>query len=159
MTAIETENSDVVVKVGRKPGTPRLCSKCGQPVLFVYDHRPERRVRDFPVWGQRCFLSLRIARVDCPDCGIVPERLNWLETGSRRTVRYEKYVARLCDYLPVLDVAELEGIDKNAVYRIDRKWLARREEQRKKRPVEYLFRHRRNCSTQGTQVCHGFLRP
>lgn len=136
--AVETENSDVIVSVRRTPGTSRLCSGCGQPVLFVYDHRAERRVRDFPVWGRRCFLSLRVARVDCPDCGIVPEQLDWLESGCRRTVRYEKYVARLCDYLPVLDVAEIEGLDKNAVYRIDRKWLSRREEQREERPVEHL---------------------
>jgi len=83
-------------------------------------------VRDFPVWGRRSFLSVRIARVNCPRCGIVIERLDWLEKYARQTLRYEKYVARLCDYLPVLDVADIEQLDKNTVYRIDRKWLARR---------------------------------
>lgn len=134
---VRIENDEVIVTI--KPGQPgHVCSGCGQPVLFAYDHYPERRVRDFPAWGRHCYLCVRVARVDCPDCGVRVEQLEWLETACRRTVRYEKYVARLCDYLPVLDVAEIEGLDKNAVYRIDRKWLARREEQREERTVEHL---------------------
>jgi len=33
----------------------------------------------------------------------------------------------LCDILPVMDVVDLEGLDKNTVYRLDRKWLKRRK--------------------------------
>ena len=138
VTAVEIEDADVIVSVRRKAEAGTICSGCGQPTLFVYDHYAQRRVRDFPAWGRRCFLSVRVARVDCPDCGVVSERLDWLEKGCRRTVRYEKYVARLCDYMPVLDVAEIEGLDKNTVYRIDRKWLSRRAEKRGPRPVEHL---------------------
>jgi transposase len=138
VTAVEIEDTDVVVSVRRKAGTGIVCSGCGQPTLFVHDHHAERRVRDFPAWGRRCFLSVRVARVDCPSCGVVTERLDWLEKGCRRTIRYEKYVARLCDYMPVLDVAEIEGLDKNTVYRIDRKWLARRNEKRERRKVAQL---------------------
>lgn len=66
------------------------------------------------------------------------EGLDWIEPCQRQTLRYERYVAGLCDVLPVMDVVELEGVDKNTVYRLDRKWLRRREEQRVMHPVRYL---------------------
>src|SRR5690606_29181754 len=40
--------------------------------------------------------------------------------------------------MPGLDVAEFEELDKNTVYAIDKKWLARREALRVERPVEKL---------------------
>ena len=122
----------------RESGAGRVCGKCGQGVLFLYDHLEERQVRDFPVWGLRCYLHLRAARVDCPTCGVQREKLEWIEGYQRMTLRYEMYVARLCGLLPGLDVAEWEGLDKETVYRLDRKWLARREKLREARPVRHL---------------------
>jgi transposase len=69
---------------------------------------------------------------------VVVERLEWLEPYARRTLRYERYVAMLCGLMPVVDVAELEGLDKNAVYEIDHKWLERREALRPQREVKRL---------------------
>ena len=82
VTAVEIKDSDVIVSVQRKPGTGCICSGCGQPTLFVYDHYPEHRVRDFPAWGRRSFLSARVARVDCPSCGVAPERIDWLKRSG-----------------------------------------------------------------------------
>ena len=43
------------------------------------------------------------------------------------TTRYEWFVAMRCSLMPVTDVADLEGLDKSTVYRIDKKWLECRE--------------------------------
>ena len=129
----------VSVNIEPEPGSGRFCGRCGEGVLFAYDHQPLRRIRDFPVWGRQCWLEVSLARVWCPKCqAVVVERLEWLEPYSRRTFRYERYVASLCDLMPVLDVADLEGLDKNAVYEIDRKWLERREALRPERQVRRL---------------------
>jgi transposase len=66
------------------------------------------------------------------------EALDWIGPHQRQTLRYEKYVVHLCDLLPVLDVAELEGLDKGTVYRLDRQWLERREAARPPIRVRYL---------------------
>ena len=132
------DGGEVVVRVRRRSATGYRCSGCGQGLLFAYDHYRPRLVRDFPAWGRHCYLEVRVARVDCPDCGVMIESLDWLEKCARQTVRYEKYVAHLCDLLPVMDVVELEGLNKNTVYRVDRKWLSRREELREQRPVRLL---------------------
>lgn len=135
---VSIEADGVVIAMARSAGTGYRCARCGQGFLFAYDHLPSRRIRDFPLCGRRCYLEITPGRVACPQCGTHLEALDWVGTHQRCTVRYERYVAMLCSILPGLDVAELEGLDKNAVYRIDRKWLAAREQLRAMEPVRYL---------------------
>lgn len=132
------EREEVIVSIRRRRAEGYRCRGCGQKFLFCYDHLPTRKVRDFPVWGRRCYVEFTPARLDCPRCGVLVEALDWVEAQQRQTLRYERYVAALCDIMPVLDVAELEGLDKNTVYRLDRKWLKLREQARELNPVRYL---------------------
>lgn len=132
------EEDAVILRIRRKPGRGFRCSRCGEGLLFAYEHREPRRVRDFPWAGKPCFLEASFARVDCPDCGVVLEGLDWIDPWARQTVRYEKFVASLCDVLPVTEVCEFTGLNKNAVYRMDRKWLEWREKQREQKPVKLL---------------------
>lgn len=127
----------VIIKIRPVAGNSHFCH-CGRGALFVYDHQPVRRVRDFPVFGRKCFLEFEPARIDCSNCGVVVEKLDWLDRNERQTLRYGRYVAALCNILPVLDVADLEGLNKNKVYRIDRKWLLLREQERQIQPVKNL---------------------
>jgi transposase len=135
---IKIDRGVVFVRIRRKPGTFFKCAECGSQYLFCQEKSRLRVVRDFPIWGRKCYLVFGEARVNCDRCGVHVEGLDWLDPHQRQTLRYEKYAANLCDILPVLDVAELEDLDKNTVYRIDRKWLKRREAQREMRPVRYL---------------------
>jgi len=125
---VREEDGKLVLSVVHAQGTGYTCSACGAGVLIGYDHLETRRVRDFPWAGRRCELEVTLARVDCPACGtIAVEAVGWVEPHARQTVRYEKYVAALCSLMPVTNVADLEGLDKTTVYRIDKKWLERRE--------------------------------
>ena len=135
---VEIGEEEVVVQVARKEGTLYRCSRCAQGFLFAYDHLATRRVRDLPAWGRRTWIAFTPARVDCPECGVHVEGLDWIEPRERQTLRYERYVALLCELMPALDVAALEMLDKNRVYRIDRKWLARRRALMEDKPVRYL---------------------
>jgi transposase len=135
---VRIEEEQVVISIARCAGTGYRCAQCGQGFLFAYDHVEPRLVRDFPVSGRRCYLEFTPARVGCERCGVHLEELDWVALHQRCTLRYERYVAALCEILPGLDVAELEGLDKNTVYRIDRKWLAERAELREEKPVRHL---------------------
>ncbi|MCM8825343.1 MAG: hypothetical protein NC937_04250 [Candidatus Omnitrophica bacterium] len=88
------------------------CSECGETYMFAYDECIERTVRDLPVWGRKSFLRFHEARVNCPKCGIKIEKHDWLEPYQRMTIRYEKYLASQCDFMPVSDVSEIEGGNK-----------------------------------------------
>lgn len=136
---MDADAGGITVNIAQAAGKGHYCSGCGTGSLFVYDHMSIRRIRDFPWAGRRCELEVTLARVHCTTCGkITMEGLDWLESSARYTVRYEKYVAHLCSLMPATDVADLEGLDKSTVYRIDKKWLARREELRPSHPVKHL---------------------
>ena len=60
---VRIEEEEFVVPVVRQEGTEFPCSGCGQGFLFAYDYQSTRRVRDFPVWGRRCYLEFTPARV------------------------------------------------------------------------------------------------
>jgi transposase len=136
---VEIDEGVLRLHVVHSPGSGYRCSRCGEGVLFAYDHMESRRIRDFPWAGQPCELAVTLARVACPSCkSVAVEGLDWLEPSARYTLRYERYVAALCSLMPASDVAEWEGLDKSTVYRIDKKWLARREELRPSHPVKRL---------------------
>jgi transposase len=125
---VREEDGELMLSIVPVRGRGYICSECGAGTLIAYDHLETRRVRDFPWAGRRCELEVTLARVDCPVCGkIAVEAPGWVEPYARQTLRYEKYVAALCSLMPVTDVADLEGLDKTTVYRIDKKWLERRE--------------------------------
>ncbi len=56
---VTIEEDAVVVGIERRPGRGFRCSRCGERSLVYYDELKARRVRDFPVWGRRCFLEFK----------------------------------------------------------------------------------------------------
>lgn len=135
---VTIEDDRVVISIVHSPGSPYRCMGCGESYLWAHDHMPSRLIRDFPVWGRRSYLQYAPARVDCPKCGVHVEALDWLEPRARQTLRYERFISILCGLMPALDVSDHEGLDKNLVYTIDRKWLALREASREVKAVKYL---------------------
>ena len=111
-------------------------------MTFSYDKYKERVVRDHPSSGKRVLISFSQSRVDCPTCNrVTADQILWIEPYSRVTVRYEKYLALLCDYTTVIDVAKIERINKDTLYKIDKKWLAWRKENRANiAPVSMLMK-------------------
>lgn len=108
----ETREEGLVFHIDRDRSRGYRCSGCGELYMFAYDECAARIVRDFHVWGKRSYLSFREARVDCVKCGVKVEKLDWLEPYQRMTVRYEKDLANLCDFMPVSDVSEIEGVNR-----------------------------------------------
>ena len=136
---VRLEAETLVLNVEHAPGHGYRCSRCGEGVLFAYDHLEPRWIRDFPWAGRSCVLEVSLARVECPACrAIAVEATDWVEPYGRQTERYERYIAGLCSLMPATDVAELEGLDKTTVYRIDKKWLERREALRPEHPVTQM---------------------
>jgi transposase len=133
-------NGNIKLELERREGIPYECVACGQFFTIIYDHCPARQIEDLPAWGHKTFIEFSQARVFCSDCGgVQPEKLEWVEAYQHQTVRYQRYLATLCDFMPVADVAELTGLSKDALYRIDKRYLKeRRENHCKDHKVNYL---------------------
>lgn len=130
---------DVVVTIERDSDNFYVCSECGASYFIRYDTLPPRLIKDFPIWGRKTYLELSFARVYCEQCKkVVIEKLPFIEKYQRITLRYELYVAQLCDLLPIVDIKDLEELNKDMIYKIDRKWLERRKALRENKPVRLL---------------------
>jgi len=76
----------------RKNGRP-ICSGCGRAGPG-YDRSSKRRFEFVPLWGMAVFLVYTMRRVDCPDCGVMVERVPWAEGKSPLTRSYRWFLAR-----------------------------------------------------------------
>lgn len=101
-----------------------MCSRCGQLSFDRYD-RTRQRIRDLDVFDRHTYLVLDKWRVHCPTCGVRVEDVGFAAPYSRYTRRFEALVARLCEHLPVANVAELLGMDWKTVKEIDKRALQR----------------------------------
>ena len=98
------------------------CSGCGHWVREIHDVS-ERRVRDLPILDAATILIVPRYRLACPRCGPKVERIRWLERYSRVTKRFAASIARLCDALPIKDVAEFCRLGWDTVKRIHKEAL------------------------------------
>ena len=101
-----------------------ICSGCGQLGFERYD-RSTQRIRDLNVFETYTYLVLDKWRLNCPSCGVRVENVGFAAPRSRCTRRFEDYVARLCQHMPVASVAELLGLDWKTVKDIDKRALER----------------------------------
>jgi transposase len=83
------------IEVGVRPrtGSRAMCSGCGV-CCAGYDHLPERRFEFIPLWGFPVFLVYARRRVDCPECGIVAEKIPWAEGKHHLTKAYMLLLSR-----------------------------------------------------------------
>lgn len=137
---VDDLNGNLKVQLERDSGLSYDCASCGQLHMLVYDHYPSRIVEDLSAWGRKTYLEFSQARVFCSACGgIQAEKLDWVEPYQHQTIRYQRYLATLCDFMPVADVAELTGISKDTLYRLDKRYLKERHDNySKEHKVSYL---------------------
>jgi transposase len=120
-------NGNIKPQLQRDVSSAYECASCGQLHMFVYDHYPPRTVEDLSAWGRKTYIEFSQARIFCSGCGGVQvEKLDWVEPYQHQTIRYQRYLATLCDFMPVADVAELTGISKDTLYRLDKRYLKER---------------------------------
>ena len=121
---IEENKNRIIMKMERCDKSVYKCMHCGESYLVAYDFCPERIIEDLPAWGRRTFIRFQQARVECGKCGkICMEKLPFVDQYQHQSVRYQRFLASLCDYMPVADVSDFSGLDKDTLYRIDKLYL------------------------------------
>jgi transposase len=98
------------------------CSQCGQLCFDRYD-RTIQRIRDLNAFEMHTYLILDKWRVHCPACGVRVEELGFAAPYSHYTRRFEDFVARLCEHMPLANVAYLLGMDWKTVKETDKRAL------------------------------------
>jgi len=102
-----------------------ICSGCGQGVLYAYDHTWQE-LRHLIFWQHQTVLRFQRYRVDCPDCGVRTEALEFADVrGPRVTRALSALIYELCKVTTVKAVAVLFGLHRHTVKDIDKEALAK----------------------------------
>jgi len=121
-TTEDAEVAEVILEL-RRNSHPLRCP-CGRTFRRYYDFR-ERFVRDLP-WGpwQRVFLLVPRFRVNCPQCGVKTEPLDWIPARRSYTRRLADAVALACrEVRSILAIAQSFGLSWDTVKGIDKAYL------------------------------------
>ena len=99
----------------RSNGRP-VCSGCGR-VRPGSDRLRERTWEFVPLWQIAVLFVYAPRRVDCPECGVVVERLAWGDGKFRQTTSYRWFLARWAKRVSWQEVAEIFHTSWDRVYR------------------------------------------
>lgn len=113
--------AEVWIELERLPGG-FMCPGCGRRCKHYHDVS-ERWVRDLPILDATTWLLVPRFRTACAKCGPKVEDLPWLAKWSRVTTRLAESVARLCQVLPIKQVAAFFSLKWDAVKSIDKAYL------------------------------------
>jgi len=117
-----TRNGSTEIYLDRDDSLGYICSNCEQRSFWGWDTRLVR-IRDLSVFTYKAYLNIYKHRTNCPDCGVKIEKLDFVDSYSRCTSRFEALVARLCRITSLKQVAELLELDWKTVKDIDKKYL------------------------------------
>jgi len=107
-----------------------ICGGCGRGVLHGYDHTWQE-LRHLTLWQHQTILRFPRYRVDCPDCGVRTEALEFADVrGPRVALALASLIYELCKVMTVKAVAALYGLRRDTVKNIDKAALERIQETR-----------------------------
>lgn len=107
-----------------EPNSFPICPNCSQAFIGTTKDRRSQTVEDLSVFGRRCFITVPKYRINCC-CGYIgTENISWLDSYSRVTNRYGKWIYAFCKRMTCIDVSRIFGISKHMVYRIDKEGIA-----------------------------------
>ncbi len=104
----------------RKESRP-ICSGCNRK-RPGYDRLPARRFEFVPLWAIPVFLVYALRRVNCPQCGIVVERVPWASGKNQQTNSYRVFLATWAKRMSWQEVASVFGTSWDSVFRAVR-WV------------------------------------
>ncbi|MEE4189998.1 MAG: ISL3 family transposase [Halieaceae bacterium] len=113
-----------LIELQADPAVRPSCSRCGRCCQHIHDTQ-RRRVREANLFEFRVWLDVPVRRVRCQRCGVARERLSWLPSHARFTVRLRRYAEQLLRLLPIRHVAEMTGLHWHTLKAIDKARLSR----------------------------------
>ncbi|WP_083318483.1 ISL3 family transposase [Thalassotalea crassostreae] len=119
----QTQKTDSLVTFTLEPSSDGRCH-CGLKCNSVHDST-WRTINDANFLNHRVRLNVLTRRINCPQCGVITEEIQWLEPHSRMTARLRNYVEGLLRVLPIKHISQHTGLHWHTIKEIDKRRLAR----------------------------------
>ena len=105
------------IEIDFKTGGRFPCPDCGKADCPVHD-TVKKTWRHLDFFQHQAFLHARVARIDCPDCGVRLVNVPWARPGSGFTLLFEAFVMTLVKGMPVAAAARLVGEYDTRLWRV-----------------------------------------
>jgi transposase len=107
---------EIEIPVKPRRNSKPICSGCGKK-RPGYDRLAQRRFAYVPLWAIPVFLVYALRRVDCPQCGVVVERVPWASGKCQMCNSYRLFLATWAKRLSWREAATIFGTSWDSVYR------------------------------------------
>ena len=98
-------------------GSTFACPKCGQDGLKAYD-TVDKSWRHLNFFEHEAYLTARVARVDCDNCGIRLVNVPWARPSSGFTLLFEAMIMTLAKSMPVKTIATFVNEHDTKLWRV-----------------------------------------
>ncbi len=115
-TTLSVEQKRFDIRVDFARGGRFACPGCGKPTA-AYD-TSEQTWRHLNFFQYAAYVTARVPRLDCGDCGVKQVEVPWARPGSGFTLLFEALVMALARQMPILAVAELVGEHDTRLWRV-----------------------------------------
>ena len=114
---LQKKNEVIDVYISIERGSKFPCPVCGQKCA-VHDSN-YIRIRHLDLFEYRCYLNVKIPRINCPRDGVkVINGNNWSRKGSHYSRKLEVQIIRLCKQMSVSAVSSELGEPDNNLWRV-----------------------------------------
>jgi transposase len=110
------KDTEIEIPVRPRKGSRAICSYCGR-MLPTYDHLEKLEFRFLPLWIFAVTFTYVMRRVQCPEHGVVVEKVPWAHGKSHLTVRFSLFLAHWAKRLSWSEVAGVFEVSWQQVYR------------------------------------------
>jgi transposase len=110
-----TKRLDIRIDFPR--GSTFTCPKCGQTGIKAYDTQ-EKSWRHLNFFQHDAYLTARVPRIECNDCGTLLVDVPWARPGGSFTLLFEAMIMTLAKAMPVKTIAEFVNEHDTRLWRI-----------------------------------------
>jgi transposase len=100
-----------------KRGAHFSCPECSKPECAVHDTNT-RTWRHLDFFQHQAYLTARVPRIQCPDCGVKQVVVPWARPGSGFTLLFEIFALLLSQQMAIAPLAVLLRVHPDSVWRI-----------------------------------------
>lgn len=117
-SSFDSEQKRLDIHIDFAPGSVFCCPKCGRSGLKAYD-TSESTWRHLNFFQHEAYLTARVPRVSCPDCGILKlSKLPWARRESGFTLLFEAMIMVMAKSMPVNVIASIIDEHDTRIWRI-----------------------------------------
>ena len=128
-STFDVDQKRLDIRIDFKVGSLFRCPHCGRESVKAYD-TTEMSWRHLNFFQHEAYLTARVPRISCPDCGIIKLRsFPWARRESGFTLLFEAMIMAMAKSMPVKAIAAIIGEHDTRIWRIINHYVEQAREQ------------------------------